>query len=122
MKVRQILTLANEAGVAPDWINVGIKCVRHVVNRGQAYSDEISAQGLRKNSQWSVEPQSRDVTRMLFDLIQITKNIDNEEHLYEAESDKKKASTLSTDVGTKGDDKGLSDKVRKKLKDAKNEA
>ena len=117
VRIKQILETSHNAGVAPDWISVGVKCVREVVKRGQAYSDECTANSLRKDSPWSKEPMCHDVTRMLIDLIGITKNVDNEEELLEAPEEKsKKVSTLNVDT-KKG--AALPNKVKNMLKKSK---
>ena len=60
-----------------------------------------SSHSLRKDSPWSKEPMCHDVTRMLIDLIGITKNVDNEEELLEVPDEKsKKVSTLNVDTKT----------------------
>jgi len=81
--IRNLLEKCNEGGVTPDWLSHGSRCVKAVINRGQLYSDECSRQGLRKGSTWSKYPQSADVTRLLLDLITLTKQIDNEEQVSE---------------------------------------
>ena len=89
--IRNVLERCNEGGVTPDWLSHGSKCVKAVINRGQAYSDECTRLGLRKGSEWSKEPQASDVTRMLLDLITVTKQVDNEEMLEEQDDKDMKA-------------------------------
>ena len=58
-----------------------------------------------------------DVTRMLIDLIGITKNVDNEEELLEVPDEKsKKVSTLNVDTKT---GEVLSKKIKNQLKKSK---
>lgn len=85
VKIRQLLESANLAGVTPDYLTHGSKIIRSIVQRGQAYSDALQEQGIRKGGAWAVEPKSRDVTKMVLDLIQIVKQVDTEEQMFEVD-------------------------------------
>lgn len=89
-KISELLEHANEGGVTPDWLSHGLKCVRATCNKGQAYSEACNDEGLKKNSAWSRDPLKNDVTRMLLDLVQITKTVDNEEAVYEQDENHKR--------------------------------
>jgi hypothetical protein len=99
MKIRLLLENCNEASVSPDFVTHGSKVLRAIVQRGQAYSDALSDEGLRKGGSWAVEPRCRDVTRMILDLIQIVKRIDTEEQLFEEDDDKDRGSKKRDRVG-----------------------
>ena len=89
--IRNVLERCNKGGVTPDWLSHDSKCVKAVINRGQAYSGEYTRLGLRKGSEWPKEPQASDVTRMLLDLVTITKQVDNKEILEEQDDKDMKA-------------------------------
>ena len=89
--IRNVSERCNEGGVTPDRLSHGSKCVKAVINRGQAYSDECTRLGLRKGSEWSKKPQASNVARMLLGLVTITKQVDNEEMLEEQDDKDMKA-------------------------------
>ena len=116
-KIRALLDNATSGGVYPEWLTHGMKCVRAVVNRGQEYSDACKENNLRNNTPWERPPKCHDVTRMLLDLITITKDVDDREHSMEDDglARKRKRRDVVPALAAEVTTEWLSEALQKKL-------
>ena len=120
--IRELLTTCVQSGVTPEWLPIGVNCIRAVANRGQAYTNAIDSHGLKEGCEYSISPKSHDITRMLLDLIAIVKSVDNKERFMESEDSqakqsKKKDKTSAMQVDAEGEQNSpkLSAKLKRKL-------
>lgn len=119
--IREMISKCVEAGVRPAWLPHGINCVRAVVNRGIPYSNAMDKHNLKEGCEWSQHPKDKDITRMLYNLINITKGVDNTEQFNEQEDEavgekrktKDRTAAMEVDVEAKTITKQLKRKLHK---------